>query len=137
MWQEENEIEALGVKVAVVTFEAGLLARLYVRETNLSWPLLVDQSRKVYAAYGMEHATWWDVFGPASLWKYARLLLRGRRLHRSEGDVFQRGGDVLIDPEGVVRVHHIGSGPADRPSVPELLNVVRSRRRERQDPSLA
>jgi hypothetical protein len=31
---------------------------------------------------------------------------------------------VLIDPAGVVRVHHVGSGPADRPSIESLLRVL-------------
>jgi hypothetical protein len=34
-------------------------------------------------------------------------------------------GDVLIDPEGIVRVHHVGTGPADRPSVSSLPEIVR------------
>ncbi len=53
-------------------------------------------------------------------------LIQGRRLHRSDGDVNQLGGDVLIDPTGIVRLHHVGSGPADRPSVSSLLELVRS-----------
>lgn len=39
--------------------------------------------------------------------------------------VGQRGGDVLIDPAGIVRVHHVGDGPADRPSVESLLAAIR------------
>jgi hypothetical protein len=31
----------------------------------------------------------------------------------------------LIDPGRIVRLHHVGNGPADRPSVKELLAVVR------------
>lgn len=125
MRQRENDLEALGVKVAIVTFEAGPLAKSYVRESNLSWPLLIDQSRTLYAAYGMEHGSRWDIYGPASFWAYAKLLFRGRKFHRPEGDVYQRGGDVLIDPQGVVRIHHVGSGPADRPAIEALLDSVR------------
>ena len=33
----------------------------------------------------------------------------------------QQGGNVLIDPGGIVRCHHIGRGPADRPSVRVIL----------------
>jgi len=127
--QEEPELDHLGIQVAIVTFDAGPVARAYVRETNVTWPLLIDQSRTLYAAYGMEHAGWWDVFGPATMQAYAGLLLRGRRPHYSGSDVFQRGGDVLIDPEGIVRLHHVGSGPADRPPVARLLDVVRSSNR--------
>jgi hypothetical protein len=54
-----------------------------------------------------------------------KLLLRGRKVRRPSGDVYQLGGDVLIDPSGIVRLHHVGSGPADRPTVHSLLQAVR------------
>ncbi len=125
MWQRADEIEALAIQVAVVTFEAGPLALAYVRQVQLNWPLLVDESRSLYTAYGMARGRWQDILGPASWWIYTKLLLRGRRLRSASGDVKQLGGDVLIDPSGIVRLHHVGSGPADRPSVDSLLQVVR------------
>jgi hypothetical protein len=33
---------------------------------------------------------------------------------------------VLIDPGGTVHLHHIGTGPADRPTVEALLNRIDS-----------
>jgi hypothetical protein len=120
----EKALEALGVAVLVVTFEAGLLARAYVEETRLPWPLVVDGSRTLYAAYGMLRGHAWDIWGPATWLAYARTLARGGTLRRATGDVSQLGGDVLIDPGGIVRVHHVGKGPADRPRVESLLAVI-------------
>lgn len=116
------------MKVLVVTFEAGPVAMAYVKEANMNWPLLVDESRALYAAYGMDRGRWRDIFGWSAWSIYAKLLFQGRQLRRSSGDVRQLGGDVLIDPTGVVRLHHVGSGPADRPSVSSLLDLVRGRR---------
>ena len=116
---------ALRIKVVVVTFEAGSVAQAYVSENNLPWPLLVDESRALYAAYGMERGNWWNIYGPGPWLVYAKLLLKGRRLRRLRGNFDQLGGDVLIDPEGIVCLHHVGSGPADRPSVKTLLDLVR------------
>ncbi len=31
---------------------------------------------------------------------------------------------MLIGPDGIVRLHHIGSGPADRPGVDVILQVI-------------
>lgn len=112
--------------VVVVTFESGAIAQNYSRKTRLPWPVLIDKSRKLYAAYGMERGRWWDIWGPASWWGYLRLIFRGRRLHRPTGDIHQLGGDVLIDPTGIVRLRHVGRGPIDRPSVDSLLVVVQS-----------
>ena len=112
------------MKVAVVTFEAGFLARAYVEDTGIEWPLLIDETREVYRFYGMLHASAWDVWGPRTWLAYLKEILRGRFPKRSEGDVSQRGGDVLIDPEGVVRFHHVGRGPADRPAPEAILRVI-------------
>ena len=121
----EKELDDLGVKVVVVTFQAGPLADAYGRETELSWPLLVDDTLSLYRAYGIERGRLWDIWGPASWGAYAKLLSRGRKMKAPAGDVNQLGGDVLVDPQGIVRMHHIGSGPADRPPVSQLLDVIR------------
>lgn len=125
MREKETEFAGRDVRIAVVTFEAGFLARQYVEDSGLPWPLLVDEKRELYRGYGMFSASFWDIWGLRSWWAYLLAILRGRRLRRSEGDVSQRGGDVLIDPAGLVRLHHVGEGPADRPEVARILAVVR------------
>lgn len=111
--------------IVVVTFEAGYLAQQYVSETGITWPLLIDEQRKVYEAYGMLHASFWDIWGPQTWWVYFREALAGHMPKKSDGDISQRGGDVLLDPGGIVRLHHVGTGPADRPSVDAIQKVLR------------
>jgi alkyl-hydroperoxide reductase/thiol specific antioxidant family protein len=126
--QRETEIESLGLAVVVVTFQAGPLVEAYVRQTGLKWPILIDPTLSLYRACGMERGMWWDIWGPATMWTYFKLMARGRRPHGPAGDINQLGGDLLIDPNGTVRLHHIGKGPADRPSVESLLAAVRAER---------
>ena len=114
------------MKIAVITFESDFLARSYVAETSLTWPLLVDTSRETYRKYGMLTSSFRDLWGPKTWWAYLRLLMKGERLRKSEGDIRQQGGDVLIDPYGIVTLHHVGAGPADRPPVETILNKVPS-----------
>jgi len=112
------------VKIAVVTFENDFFARSYVAETSLNWPLLVDDTRETYRNYGMLAASFWDIWGPKTWWVYLKQIMKGERLRKSEGDIYQRGGDVLIDPIGIVSLHHVGAGPADRPAIETILNRV-------------
>ena len=107
--------------VAVRLKEKGIKG---IAETNLKWPLLVDENREMYHRYDMLDASFWDLWGPRNLWVYLKELLKGQKLHKPSNDVHQRGGDVLIDPNGIVRLHHVGTGPADRPSVEEILKRV-------------
>lgn len=109
----------------MVTFEAAPLARAYVEETAPPWPVLIDEKREVYRSYGMFAGKLWDVWGPASWWAYLKELAAGRLPKSTRADTLQLGGDILIDPSGVVRFHHVGSGPADRPSIDTLLQARR------------
>jgi len=120
----EEEFLRRKVRIVVVTFENDFLARAYVEDTLLTWPLLVDDTRETYRAYGMLAASFWDIWGPKTWWAYLKEILKGERLRQSEGDLSQRGGDVLIDPDGIVTLHHVGVGPADRPPVERLLGRI-------------
>lgn len=124
MREHEEELSKRNVKIIVVTFENGYFARRYVKETSLSWPLLVDESREMFRNYGMLSASFWDIWGPKTWKVYLREMIKGKRLVKSEGDIYQRGGDVLIDPTGIVRLHHIGEGPADRPTVEMIMHKI-------------
>jgi hypothetical protein len=123
--QHERQLTDQNVEVCVVTFDVGPMAMAYVRDTQLAWPLLVDSDRALYDAYGMARGTWWNIYGPSAVGIYLRLLLRGRSLKLPGSDVHQLGGDVLIDPQGIVRLHHVGAGPADRPDISVLLEPTR------------
>jgi hypothetical protein len=121
--QRQAELDVLAIDVMVVTFEIDVVARQYA--AGLPWPVLLDGTRELYRAYGMARESFWNVWGPASWWGFIKLLVRGRRLHLPTGDVYQMGGDVLIDPQGIVRRHYISRYPLDRPSVDSLLAVAR------------
>jgi hypothetical protein len=121
--QHERTPLELDIQVVIVTFESSPLARAYVHETGLPWTVLVDETRSLYRAYGMLRGRVWDIWGPRTWWAYAKELMHGRLPGASHADTSQLGGDVLIDPGGVVRFIHVGSGPADRPSLAAMLEA--------------
>lgn len=121
MQQAEEDLARLGVEPLAVTFEDAAAARAYVAETGLRWPLLVDTERRLYRAYAMRKARLRHLWGPATFRAYWREARRGRFPRLPRADTRQQGGNVLIDPDGLVRFHHVGLGPADRPAVESLL----------------
>ncbi len=112
------------MKIVVITFEQSFFARNYVENTKLRWPLLVDEKRELYRAYGMLRAGLLDLWGLSTWRAYLKEMIRGRLPRKPTGDVNQRGGDVLVDPAGIVRFHHVGKGPADRPPAAIILRLV-------------
>lgn len=125
MREHEEAFNENNVKILVVTFEAGYFAKQYVKETGITWPLIIDETKKVYHEFGMFKASFLDIWGPSTLWAYIKEICHGRMPKKSHGDISQRGGDVLIDPQGIVRMHHVGQGPADRPTVEKILNLIK------------
>jgi len=122
--QHAGEIGELPLDVIAVTFQPLEVARDYVAETGWPWPMIVDTRRSLYQCYAMNRGGLWAVWGPRSWWGFARLIFKGRRLRKPAGDVYQMGGDVLLEPDGTIRMNHVSSTPVDRPSVEEILELV-------------
>ena len=122
--RQESELQARDISVKIVTFDGDILAASYVRTTDLSWPLLFDPDLKLYSAFGMSKGSWWGIYGPRSIWKYLTLIFSGRKPGKPGSDWRQLGGDVLVDPQGIVRLHHISNNPHDRPEVESILDLV-------------
>jgi len=123
--QHQEELEKLGARIYIVTFDSEEVAKAYVERNELQWPLLIDEGRVMYSEYGIGKASWWTILNPLTLWKYVVLTIKGVKPQKMGSDVKQLGGDVLIDPEGVVRMQHVSEGPHDRPNVDSILALMR------------
>ncbi len=108
----------------MVTFEAKSSVSEYSKQIEMTWPILIDESRQLYKEYQMNRAGLWDLWGVPSWWGYLKQLFQGKLPQIPSADIHQRGGDVLIDPLGKIRLHHVGQGPADRPSIALILETV-------------
>ncbi len=108
--------------VTALTFEAPEFAERYVEETGWPWTMLVDRDRKAYQDYGLVRGSKWAVLGP-QLWPgYLKLIFsRAARVEKPHDDVYQLGGDFVIDREGRIVLAHRSRNPLDRPSMQELL----------------
>ena len=124
MWGYKEHLDNLGISVLIVTFESRHFASAYRQETSITWPIVIDESRRLYKRYQMHKASFWDLWGPRTWWAYFKQLLKGKLPKKTTGDIHQRGGDVLIDQFGEIKLHHVGTGPADSPSVEAIINII-------------
>jgi hypothetical protein len=113
-----------GAAVALVTFTRQRNLRGYRSRLGLPFPVLADEDRSVYRAYGFGRASLLRVWSPSVLAEYGRLLRAGRRLRRPTEDTRQLGGDVVVGPDGRIAYLRRSSGPDDRPPVDELVEAV-------------
>ena len=118
--------EFSGAAVVLITFTRPRNLHGFRRRLALAFPVLADEIRAVYHAYGLRRGSWWRVWGLSSVRAYGRLLRRGRRLERPTDDTLQLGGDFVVDQDGRLAYAYRSTGPDDRPSVDDLLDAVRS-----------
>ncbi len=125
MRQHSDQFDRYHVACLAVTFETQQQAQRYVDEFELDWPMLVDVERTIYRAFDLDpRASMWNLIRPTFWPRYLSLMLRGRRVRKPTGDIYQLGGNVLVDPDGIVRLHRGSTNPLDRPSPEQILRVV-------------
>jgi alkyl hydroperoxide reductase subunit AhpC len=123
--RQYDALRAAGGEVLAICFDAPERAARYAREQALPFPLLVDEERRVYRAYGLEQGALWRMLMPRVVVGALRLMESGRQLQRPHEDPLQLGGDFVVDPAGLLAVAHPCKDPTDRPIAAELLNAVR------------
>ena len=124
LWHHRELIERNKIQVIVITFDHHELADQYAKQAEWTWPLLLDRDRQTYETYTKGPASLAALAGPTSIFKYLKLIWGGQKLQKGGEDYFQLGGDVIIDPENMIRLHHLSRNPHDRPKVRDVLHQL-------------
>jgi peroxiredoxin len=121
----KGEFERRGVAVAVVSFAEP--ANLIPYQQRHQWPfdIFVDPARKAYEAFDLKRLSWLHLFSPSTVKLYLKLLRSGmKRENYGKDDIYQGGGDFVLDRSGHILFSHRSQDPADRPTVTELLQAI-------------
>lgn len=115
-------------ELVLLTFTTADLLDEYQERRDLSIPILIDANRDVYATYGLGRGSIGRIWGWATLRRYAQILRRSGRgmadLVSATEDTRQLGGDFVIAPDGRLSWGYWSEGPADRPSVNDVIEAV-------------
>ncbi|XP_041108507.1 selenoprotein L isoform X2 [Polyodon spathula] len=123
----ENLLDAVPIRVLVISFgcrEGGLY---WLQDTGFKYDMLLDQQREMYHAFGlgMSIAKVWSF---SNMFLYAEYKASKRQFPRTpaniKDNIYQLGGDFVLDEHGKVIYFHPSENPSDRPSVTELLNAI-------------
>jgi peroxiredoxin len=121
----KNEFDRRGIAVVVVSFAEP--AKLVPYQAHFHWPFTIvsDPRRTAYQAFALKRLSWFRVFSPATLKLYWKLLREGvKREDFGKDDIYQGGGDFLLDRDGNILFAHRSQDPSDRPAVSRLLQVT-------------
>jgi len=123
---ERDKIARLGAEVLLVAYdEPSLLAAKLLFEIKVPFELVLDRTKETYRRWGMGRSNFFKtVLSPTLSYRYLKLLLKGERFLGVAPDMYQLGGDFVIDQSGritfVQRMRHNG----DRVAVSSLLNEL-------------
>jgi peroxiredoxin len=122
-----DEIQALGGEVLVVSFTIPKLITAFLAELPLPFPVVSDAERKAYQAFALASTNVRGFLRPGVIWRYLKLMVRGwmPKGPGENADVWQLGGDFLIDAAGTLKYAYPSKDAADRPSNEELLKLLR------------
>jgi hypothetical protein len=87
--------------------------------------MLADPERKAYQGFDLKRLSLFQVFSLATLKRYVQLIFKGVKQEPYGGDdIFQSGGDFIIDRKGNLLFAHRSRDPADRPAPAKLLEEI-------------
>jgi peroxiredoxin len=120
------EFDRRGVAIAIVSFAEPAKLLHYQEEQRWPFTMLADPQRVAYRMFGLKRLSWFHVFSAATLKLYVKLLREGwkRKRDYGGGDIYQGGGDFLLDAQGNILFAHRSRDPADRPSPEKLLREL-------------
>lgn len=126
MIEQHARIEVLGASVVLVAYDRpGLLGAKMMRGLEVPYILVYDPGRAAYRDWGLART---GLFGamlsPALNWRYLKLLWRGERFLGLAPDMFQLGGDFVLDRGGCVQFVWRMRNNGDRATVARLVDEL-------------
>ena len=126
----KDEIEALDAEVLVISFAPLDELGRYRSELKLPFPIGSDPKGKAYVDYGLAKGSRRQIWHPKTALKYLGYVLKGKKIKKPKkgDDLYQLGGDFVIDAQGRVLLAYASERPDDRPSVDTLIAALKDTR---------
>lgn len=120
-------LEARSVRVLIISFSVLEGAQLWLEQTGCKFPMLLDQQRMIYKSFGLG-SSFSKVMRFGCLLTYSEFGAVNKNFPevpaRLLEDLYQMGGDFMIDQTGKVILSHPCKTPLDRPSVEDILKAA-------------
>lgn len=124
--KNQRSLDAHSVEVLIISFGCREGASHWLVETGFQYDMLLDSDRQLYSAFGLG-ASVSKVLNFRNMLLYAEYVMDDMEFPRGlpsiKDDMFQLGGDFVVDEHGTVLFSHRCHSPIDRPSVEHILSA--------------
>ena len=121
-----QELELAGARLVAIGQGTPAHAADFRRKQGIDIPILVDPDRESYSAAGAKIGTLSEVLGPrVMLTGLRRGRPLGQRLGRTDGDLGQLGGVLIVSPDGSIPYSYLSADASDVPSNADVLRAAR------------
>ncbi len=123
--ERRADIEANGASLAVIGNGTALMARDFAEKFSVCVPLFTDPERKSYDVARWRRPTASAVLKLGTTLKASvRAMKGGFRQGKTQGDAFQLGGVLVLDPSGEILFEHGDAAAGDHASIDAVLDVL-------------
>ena len=124
MREHEQAFRDKGAALAAVGLGDRLYARIFREETDITFPLLIDESRRAYHVAGLKSANLLHLLRSENATARKRARAGGLHQHKLGQNPFQLGGSFVFGPGNVERFAHISETFGDNATVAALLEAL-------------
>ncbi len=124
MRDNEEEISQAGAKVAAVGLGDTHYATAFKSQTDIGFPLLVDDRRHAYRPVGLKQASMLHLLRRDNARARSRAAAGGHRQRRLGQNPFQLGGSFVFGPGDVDLFTHVSETFGDNASPGDLIAAL-------------
>ena len=124
MRAHEAEFGVKGANLAAIGLGDRTYARVFSEDTDIKFPLLIDEQRVAYKAAGLRSASVFHLLRAdnAAAWKRAKA--GGFKQLKLGRNPFQLGGSFVFGPGNLDRFAHVSKTFGDNASIDDLLRAL-------------
>jgi hypothetical protein len=122
--ERENDFKQKGAKLVAIGLGDAAYARHFREDSNIDFPLLIDEKHEAYKALGLGTANVLHIFRKDNTAARKRAKAGGHRQHKLGKDPFQLGGSFVFAPGNVDRFVHVSETFGDNADPQKLLEAI-------------
>lgn len=111
-------------KIKVLSFAEPEELKEYQKHFQWKMDIYSDPKRTLYQAFGLKKEKIWNIFHPKTILKHIVYFSKGQKMQKAKQDIYQMGGDFILDSNGNVQYSFRSTRPDDRPSIRRLLKEL-------------